>query len=856
MRANTNIQTKTQKQLHLSGFKGVDFFSSPLNVQENRAADMVNFIHENGSNKKRNGWEQVIKRIPGRINMIYPYKNEGVTELLVYAGVKFYRITKSVARSANDYEVQAIDVPDGISLLDQKCQAFAQGNVIYLVGCGNYLSYLKNSETGEYSIGAVEPYIPITTIDIDVVGTEKDVRSTLEPVNLLTNLRKNKLVGNKKESTWDLGTLIDVTSEFRIEYIKETVPPDATYVRTETIVYSNGWGGYTIRTTDGEEVGEITTSGILKLNIDTTPYQNGTRNNLIITYRAGKSQSDTIRNCRFGITFGVGGAADRLFLSGNPDHKNMIWFSEVDNFAYFPDQYTISCGTDQQAITAFTNLNDNALAAFKEERTNEPSIYYISGEYRTTYSEDGEIERIIPVFSRTAGSANETAVGHFCNGFLEGENLFLSKNGVFSIELQENLLTNVRIARQKSLAVNPKLTKHNLSEVASIVYRGKYYLSVDGVCYVADSLYRYNSKDSRSTQYEWWYWEDIPARTWAEVNGELWFGTEEGLICRFTNDKYADQVFGTGEAGDFAINNERHCITYNAQRDYEPEVGDRVNIRTDGVFATAIKRENYEQLIGDERVFLTNGLTVDDVVLYEGLWLYHLNSEGIIDSSFKIADISRHDNAVLMLDEYGNVPNWPSTGGDFLVNISWVDLYISKLIQYEETDGTLAKGFTLKVAKDANSEIEFADVEFQETEDGTQAAAATNPAIYIYHSMPIRARWVTPVFDMGSNLVSKTLYKLTVSMDPESLGTLNFGFYTRFQSAGREITHAPLLDLDKLNLNSFTFEPTFWNSYTVKVKVPRFNYIQFWFESNTEGNCSIQDFTATYSITSRNLGVR
>lgn len=858
MKASTNIQTKQQRQLHLTDFRGVDFFSSPLKVEPNRAADMLNFIHENGKSKKRNGWEQVIKKLPGRINMIYPYHHNGATELLVYAGTSFYRITKEKARTTSEYEVEKVKSWDAVTYKDKRCQAFEQNGVIYIIGCGSFLRYEREDPDSPYDLRAMPEYIPTTTIDINAEGSEV-VRETLQYPNLLTAKRKNTLVGDASGSSWRLDSEVNITTNVSIEYVKETRGEDNNVTR-ETVTLTNKGSGAGIYN-GTQQVGSISFLGVLTLNFDTTPLDEGTRNNLTVTFSANTgSKRDQIVNCNFGVLFGVGGAADRLFLSGNPDYKNVVWFSEADNLAYFPDQYTAVFGTDTQAITSFARLNDQTLAVFKEPRMGEPSVYYQSGEYRTTYDENGDVDKITPVFSITAGASDESAINPYCTANLEGDNLILSKNGVFGIELQENVQINARIAKQRSIAITPKLTAHaSLADAAAIVYKGKYYLSVDNVCYVADSLYRYNRKDSRSMQYEWWYWENVPARVWAEIEGALWFGTEDGRICRFA-ERYTDQVFGEGENGDFAINYEKNCITYNTEKDYAPEVNDRINIRTDGVFCGVIDTGQFEVEATDRRFYLNknSGLNIGDLAIYEGMRLYY-SDEGVIKGPFEIKDINRFDNSMQLVDMNGNnaADVIMTYGGSFLLNVSHIDLYVSRLLEYENENGNAAKGFAVKISKDALVDLTFEDVVMQETEGGeVVSAAATNPTVYIYHSMPVVARWLTPVFDLGSHALSKTLYKLTVSVDPESYGPLRFGYQTRFKEEELRLITGRPFSFDSLDFECFSFESGFHTSFSVKVKVPRFNYIRFWFESDTEENCSISDFTATYAVVSRNLGVR
>ena len=53
--------------------------------------------------------------------------------------------------------------------------------------------------------------------------------------------------------------------------------------------------------------------------------------------------------------------------------------------------------------------------------------------------------------------------------------------------------------------------------------------------YLADSKRR-NSNQSNSFGYEWYFWDNVPARVAAEIDSELYFGTSDGRLCVFKNE--------------------------------------------------------------------------------------------------------------------------------------------------------------------------------------------------------------------------------------------------------------------------------------------------------------------------------
>ena len=96
LRVSTSVIQKERQSLQLDDFKGVDFSSSPLKVQTNRATEMSNFINEYGVNKKRNGWNELIRikhnGVNQKINGIYSFQIDGEDIILVHAGKRFYKL--------------------------------------------------------------------------------------------------------------------------------------------------------------------------------------------------------------------------------------------------------------------------------------------------------------------------------------------------------------------------------------------------------------------------------------------------------------------------------------------------------------------------------------------------------------------------------------------------------------------------------------------------------------------------------------------------------------------------------------------------------------------------------------------
>lgn len=542
MRASSHITLKERKSLTLEGFKGVDFSSSPLRVRTNRASNMRNFINEYGVNKKRNGWNELfrIEDSNGKaqpINGIFQYVRGERKDLLVHAGKRIYRVDENNGEyTYTDITLSSTYLParvDTTLLTNERSQAFFNKGRCYIVGCGDYLVYgtWDNGETYELRRVAndIDTYIPTTTISIDDDSVDDDTRGSLDDINLLSSKRKNQLLGSSEANkTWTLDsgsidadtkvliTLETIEGEENVEFVQYQIENNG---EDNTKLYKTKKNGETIA---NEECGSINyTTGQIMFSIPTTPQAEG-RDNIVITFECSvEGYASRIMDCKFGILFGVSGNTDRLFLSGNKNYPNIDFHSEMDDYTYFGDLNTASMGSDSVAVNGYARLSDSTLVIYKEENSQEASIFYRIGSYQEYYDSQGNLENIRGIFPTSAGSIGEGVISRYACANFGGDNIILSRNGVFGIVLADNVATTERYTRERSRSINEKLRTHkDLSEAVGIVYKSRYYLSVDDVCYIADSRYKYTSEDDidGSYNYEWWYWDNVPVRVWAVLD--------------------------------------------------------------------------------------------------------------------------------------------------------------------------------------------------------------------------------------------------------------------------------------------------------------------------------------------------
>ena len=879
---------KARKTLTLSEFRGVDFSSSPLRVNGRRAADMVNFYQDDGGvTRKRPGWCERTRIVDASgdalpINGVFQYEYGERHEVIVHAGARFFRLAKTDGREApEDITESGRHVPSRVvaeKLTSTRSQVFYAGRRMYIIGCGDYLVYGTWDEGKHFELRRVafgeDTYIPQTTISIG--GGAEDRRETLDMVNLLTPMRINLLQGVPEPEVTDapepyrtngcykLDASVDEDGPFEITNMLTGEPYDIilrecagrTDVWLEALGVTVDDGCYSIEGLGGDgyrhSIGTLwKQKGVLELYGGSFPGDNkynkanptDTGDCLIevkfkhtaTAEEAGLAEKDfvpyeeRVARCAFGVLYGANGNTDQLFLSGNPRFENVDFYSWDDDMTYFPDEYTTSIGLPGQAVVGYGRLSDNTLAIFKERKGGDASIFYRKGNY-VTETDDLGFKRVEIAFPTTAGNAGEAMISRYASLDFGGDFLMLSGNGVFGIEITDNVKTEDRYTRDRSPTIRGRLcAEKELSDAVAIAYKNRYYLAVSGHCYVADARFRFyadkNMEDSYS--YEWWYWDNVPARVWAEINGRLFFGTKDGRLCAF-DEQFSDRTFTEIAPGEIAIDAE------NSQIDCAGALGlaegDTVIIDTPGLYA--LLGQGYTvrggRIYTDEESILSLSDGVEVYADGEGLPVgtpYILDDVDVGDCSFRLLTV-------------GGAEVMPSGDGFRLHrHLSGRALYVADVV-----DGD----FRLKPYKGgAVLQLSAYDGE-----------VPSMPTGCIIHKRPVAAIWVTPTFDLGSAAHGKTLLSVSMTAEPGVYSRMSYGYETRSEICEHDLRGSRVFSFDSLDYRDFSFDTGFARSDTRRVFTRGFNYISFRFCSEGDTDCAIGSFSAIYKIDGYQGGVR
>ena len=470
-------------------FKGVDFSVDASLVSKDRSPYAPNLIADvGGMPEKRLGW-RVLHQIEKPVNGIWYGEINGQKTFIAHGGTKIYKFT------ALDFEVIKTGVNNAKSSAFFMRSSDDTGKIYILTG----KEFLEYDGTSVKNV-AENPYVPTVLISRNPTGGG----TVYEAVNLISGKRIESFLGNDTDKVYQL-------SANKIDKINKVEVLNDSGERVETTEY-------TVDLTSGK----VTFTSAKK------PIVTG-QDNVFITYtKRVEGYSDRIKKCTICDLYGLGGS-NRVFLSGNPDYKAYDWYSDIFRPNYFPDLNYSIVGTSDTAIMGYQRLGKYQII-LKEDNQQDSTVFQRFG----TLNNDGGV-----TFSVEQGVAGIGAASKYCFGMLADEPLFLSRQGVQAIT-SNNILAE-RTIRNRSFFVDSYLTKEdNLQNAIACEWNNFFILCVNGVAYVLDGKnksYKERSTASYDYNYECYYWTNIPAICLLSVAGELYFGTEDGKICKFNTDK-------------------------------------------------------------------------------------------------------------------------------------------------------------------------------------------------------------------------------------------------------------------------------------------------------------------------------
>lgn len=498
-----SIPAQKDKQYYsINEFKGVDFTTSPIDVDVRRSPNAKNYININGYNEKRKGYD-ILHTFNEKINGVWNIDTNQGDLFLVHSGTSLYQIT-------SDFKTKTLLLT---GMNDKRsCGIYLHSYLIIFDGKRAVVFSKFDGTNYEAKFIDTCGYIPTTSIARDNNGGGTDY----ELKNLLSPYLKNTFLASKIETGLDeKGNPIYVDqTTFKLE---EQNIDEITLVRK--LNDAGEWetvSNYTFDLEKGEVYFTPGESPVLG------------RDNVEITFKKViEDNYSKINNCTIATLYGYEGNGNRIFISGNKDLPNYDYWCEQENPLYWPDENFARIGVEP--IVGYSRLNDGTLAILKNQSDTDCTIYY------RNYNLLNNVE----VFPLNDGVKNIGCISSSSINNLLNDPLMLTSQGIYAI-IGNN---GEKFAMQRSYYINGKLlNEENLENAISIVVDGKYYLGINNHIYVADSRYLSYPKHAKTEQYqyEWWFLDGIPARVFFSWNNKLYFGTEDGKICTF-GDSYKDE---------------------------------------------------------------------------------------------------------------------------------------------------------------------------------------------------------------------------------------------------------------------------------------------------------------------------
>lgn len=480
--------------LDVDRFLGVDYTNSPANVDKSRSPNGQNMIRDvPGKVRKCMGYE-TIAQYPARINGVFARREDD--GFLVHAGTKLYFTGGT----------QAGGTPEGTELFsgmaDARSSAWQFGDKLYIID-GAGLTVFDGTAAGPVGDAAK---IPLFTIAKAPAGGG----TQYEELNLIQPKFTEQFLGTEEDT------------QYHLSFAELDDAP----VKVEVLGADGAW----------QEKAEDTdytvdrAAGIVTFT--TAPGKSpvaGEDNVRITASRTVEGYAARIFGCTMGTLYGVNGAADRLFVSGNAQYRNYDWYSGMNDPTYWADTAYAVLGTQQSAIVGYSIVNER-LATHKDNME----------DGRNVIIREGNLVDGRPAFPIVNTLQGEGAIAPRSFAYLVNEPLFLTKLGVFAITAQD--VTGEKYAQQRSFYLNGKLLEEpGLEDAVAVVFKDMYWLCLNGAAYILDGLQYSSTKNEpySTRQYAGFYRTNMPARVLLVRDGRLWMGGEDGGLRRFFDDKNA-----------------------------------------------------------------------------------------------------------------------------------------------------------------------------------------------------------------------------------------------------------------------------------------------------------------------------
>ena len=471
-------------------FRGVDFRGEEINLV--RSPDSLNVwkdYKETESIRTRPGLKLDVS-FNETVYGVYFFNGEKI----IHSGTNLYKVSANGSKTVLYSRVKAAE-----------SNAFIYDNIWYFKDGANYLQYDGTT------IKDVVGYIPTTTIGRRPAGGgEKH-----EDVNMLSRHRINTFLADGEdidivdEEGNVTGTERKGSKEYYLDVMNISgnesviVKVNDEMLNTDHFTVNYAEGKITFKEaplapdTDGQDNVVIQFGKVYSYD------ENGNSINIASKYRS------IIEKCTLLQVFD-----NRVFISGNPEHPNMVWHCSLNDPTYFSDLDYYQEGMDSAQIKGMVAGN-NALWVFREPSEANTNVFY------HTPAIEEEHGKIYP---SVHSSITIGCVGKAIN--FNDDIIFFSERGMEGIS--GDVTTEQVAAHRSSLVDRKMIAEPSYKNMRLEEWEGYLLVFIGNKVFLADSRAVFTNENH--IEYEWFYWELEKNVTCTRVkDGVLYIGTEDGV---------------------------------------------------------------------------------------------------------------------------------------------------------------------------------------------------------------------------------------------------------------------------------------------------------------------------------------
>lgn len=371
-----------------------------------------------------------------------------------------------------NYKESIISTPIYADMKDAQSKSFVFNQKLYIIDGKGFYQYSSNNLTPVINVA----YVPVVYSGIGLgENAPTDMRTVEnEQINLLSQTYIHSYIADGNERTYPL-------------YSNDSI--------TEVKVYGEAVTSYTVNAI----AQTITFENAPSAPKDASKPEGYAGVEIVYSRAAEDYETDKekILKCTIAAIFDK-----RVFLTGNPDYPNNIWYCGINNTTgyedctYFGELNVVVDGVENAPITGLIPVADT-LAALKNHARQDGTIYF--------HNRLETNRNVLPVtYPASQGLSGYGCLGA-CVNFLD-DPIFISSLGVEGIgQLSVRL---ERAVEHRSSLIDAKLVNLNLENAQISEWDGYLVILVDGHIFLGDARQKYAGNLGQA-EYEWYYLENI-----------------------------------------------------------------------------------------------------------------------------------------------------------------------------------------------------------------------------------------------------------------------------------------------------------------------------------------------------------